>query len=196
MTNPSDIHKQLTEAARESARSLESSVDRLAPGIVTAARAMADSISSGGRVLVCGNGGSAADAQHLAAELVGRFLLERRPYSAVALSTDTSTITSVANDYGFDAVFERQTLALGRVGDCLVAISTSGNSPNVLRAIAAAATIGMKTIGVTGKGGGKMAALVDILLDADSSHTPTIQETHSFIVHALCGLVEQMLADN
>jgi len=119
--------------------------------------------------------------------------MDREPYSAIALSTDTSVITSLANDFGYDCVFERQVLAHGRKGDVLVAISTSGNSPNVLCAIEAAKKINMKTIGLTGKDGGKMSGMVDILLDAEATLTPRIQETHGFIMHAICDLTEWIL---
>jgi D-sedoheptulose 7-phosphate isomerase len=183
----------ITKTSRESAGVLEASVKRLAPDIALAAQLIASAIGKGGRVLACGNGGSAADAQHLAAELVGRFLMEREPYSAIALSTDTSVMSSLANDYGYESIFERQVLAHGRAGDVLVAISTSGNSPNVLRAIGAAKKLKMKTVGMTGKGGGKMSELADILLDADSAATPRIQETHGFIIHAVCDLAERIL---
>jgi D-sedoheptulose 7-phosphate isomerase len=189
-----EMISEVLASAEESAATLEASAKRLAPEIARAAQCMASALRGGGRVLACGNGGSAADAQHLAGELVGRFLIDREPYAAVALSTDTSVMTSLANDYGFESVFERQVLALGRGRDVLVAISTSGNSPNVLRAIAAARKKGMKIIGITGKSGGKMSRLTDILLDAESARTPRIQETHGFIIHALCGLVEEILS--
>ncbi|MFA6450048.1 MAG: SIS domain-containing protein [bacterium] len=183
----------IASSAHESIHALETSVKRLAPDIADAASMIAASIGKGGRILACGNGGSAADAQHLAGELVGRFLMDREPYSAIALSSDTSVITSLANDFGYECVFERQVLAHGRKGDVLVAISTSGNSPNVLCALEAAKKINMKIIGLTGKGGGKMLGLVDVLLDADSTLTPRIQETHGFIIHALCDLTEWLL---
>jgi D-sedoheptulose 7-phosphate isomerase len=183
----------VTNASHESVHTLEASVKRLAPDIAASASLIAAAIEKGGRVLACGNGGSAADAQHLAGELVGRFLMDREPYSAIALSTDTSVITSLANDFGYESVFERQVVAHGRKGDVLIAISTSGNSPNVLRAVEAAKEIKMKTIGLTGNGGGKMSGLVDILLDADSSLTPRIQETHGFIIHAICDLTEWII---
>lgn len=190
-----EMINEILAASGESAAVLDAGVARLAPGIARAARLMASALAGGGKVLACGNGGSAADAQHLAGELVGRFLKDRAPYPAVALSTDTSVMTSLANDYGFETVFERQVIALGGKRDVLVAISASGNSPNVIRAMKAAAKKGMKVIALTGKGGGKMAGPADVLLDAESKLTPRIQETHGFIIHALCGLVEKILTE-
>jgi len=190
-----DIIKEIEDDAVDSAAALEASAKRLAPDIARAALMTASCIGKGGKILACGNGGSAADAQHFAAELVGRFLADRDPYAAVALSTDTSIMTSLSNDYGFESIFERQVAALGRKNDILLAISTSGNSPNVIRALKAAKRKGMKTVGLTGKGGGKMANLVDILLDADSTATPRIQETHGFVIHAICDIVERTLSE-
>ncbi len=190
-----DIIKEIENDAVDSAAALEASAKRLAPEIARAALMTASCIGKGGKILACGNGGSAADAQHFAAELVGRFLADRHPYAAVALSTDTSILTSLSNDYGFESIFERQVAALGRKNDILLAISTSGNSPNVIRALKAAKKKGLKTVGLTGKGGGKMANLVDILLDADSTATPRIQETHGFVIHAICNIVERTLSE-
>lgn len=183
----------IINAAEECSRVIKLSIEQNAAAIEDAARMIVDSLLGGGKILVCGNGGSAADSQHFAAELVGRFLANRAPYAAISLTTDTSILTAVANDFGFDSVFERQVAALGRAGDVLVGISTSGNSPNVLRALDAAAVEGMKTISITGEGGGAMAAKSDILIAAASKETPRIQEAHSLIVHLLCGLVESAL---
>jgi D-sedoheptulose 7-phosphate isomerase len=165
------------------------------PDIERAVAAMVSCIRSGGKVMTCGNGGSAADAQHLAAELVNRFLLNRRPYAALALTTDSSILTSCGNDFTFDQIFEKQVQALARPGDVLVAISTSGNSGNVVKATAAARAAGVTVIGMLGGSGGKLQSLVDIPLTvACTAHTPRVQEGHLIILHALCERVEEELA--
>ena len=158
-----------------------------------AALAMARSLAAGGKILVCGNGGSAADAQHMTGELLGRFLMERPSLPAVALTVDTSTLTAIGNDYGYEDIFSRQVQGLGRKGDVLVAISTSGNSGNVLKAIEAAREAGLAVVGFTGKGGGRMAALCDHLINVPSSHTPHIQEIHEAVMHLLCQLIDHYL---
>ena len=150
-------------------------------------------LEDGGKVLLCGNGGSAADCQHIAAEFVNRFMLERSPLPAVALTTDSSILTAVANDYSFDEVFSKQVLALGRDGDVLVGISTSGSSANVLRALEAAREKGLVTVGFTGKDGGEMVERCDYLLQVASEDTPRIQEVHIFCAHVICDLVERRL---
>lgn len=152
-------------------------------------------LKAGGKILVMGNGGSAADAQHFAAELVGRFLRERRALAAISLTTDTSILTALGNDYGFDMVFARQIEALARSGDIVIAISTSGNSPNLLLAIDKARELGCTTIGLLGRDGGKTAACVDLPLIVPANETPRIQEMHALVVHILCDLVERELAD-
>ena len=162
----------------------------LAPEIAAAGRLLSAAVSAGGKVMFCGNGGSAADAQHLAAELSGRFLHDRKPLAGLALTVDTSALTAIGNDYGFDQVFSRQLRGLGRAGDALVAISTSGNSPNVLEAIRVAREIGIKVVGMTGAGGGKMAAQVDLCLRVPADRTDHIQEMHIAVGHMLCGIVE------
>jgi D-sedoheptulose 7-phosphate isomerase len=154
------------------------------------ARGMVATLQAGGKILWCGNGGSAADAQHLAAELVGRFRRERRALPSVALTTDTSILTAVANDFGFETVFSRQIEALGRPGDLLVGLSTSGNSPNVIAALTAARAQGMATVGFSGAGGGRMALLVDQLFAVESRDTARIQEAHILAGHMLCDWVE------
>jgi len=154
------------------------------------ARAMSATLRSGGKILWCGNGGSAADSQHLAAELVGRFRRERRGLASVALTTDTSVLTSIANDYGYDAVFSRQVEALGVAGDLLVGISTSGNSPNVVAALLKARAQGLVTVAFTGAGGGKLAELADHLFAVDSRNTARIQEAHILAGHMLCDWIE------
>ena len=159
----------------------------------SAALAMARSLAAGGKVLVCGNGGSAADAQHMTGELLGRFLMERPSLPAVALTVDTSTLTAIGNDYGYEDIFSRQVQGLGRKGDVLVAISTSGNSGNVLKAIEAAREAGLAVVGFTGKGGGRMAEMCDHLINVPSSHTPHIQEIHEAVMHLLCQLIDHYL---
>jgi D-sedoheptulose 7-phosphate isomerase len=140
--------------------------------------------------LFCGNGGSAADAQHWAGELVSRFNYDRPGLAAIALTTDTSILTAIGNDYGYERLFARQVEALGVTGDVLIAISTSGNSPNIVAALEAARVRGITSIGFTGEAGGKMAALCDICLRIPSSSTPRIQEGHEVLGHAICGMIE------
>jgi D-sedoheptulose 7-phosphate isomerase len=161
--------------------------------IVEIGRILAATLARGGKILFCGNGGSAADAQHLAAELVNRFQLERPPLPAIALTTDTSILTAVGNDYGFDQVFSKQIQALGVAGDALVALSTSGNSENIVLALRAAADKGVVSIGLTGAAGGEMAAFCDMLVRVPSNSTPLVQEVHIAIGHMLCRLVDYFL---
>ncbi|RZL04274.1 MAG: SIS domain-containing protein [Rubrivivax sp.] len=154
---------------------------------------LADCLARGGKILLCGNGGSAADCQHIAAELTGRFLNDRAPLAALALTTDTSALTCIANDYQFAEVFARQVKALGRPGDCLVGISTSGNSKNVVMAASAAIDLGISTIALTGQGG-VLSHLCDHAVAVPSGVTARVQEAHIFIGHTWCGLIEQSLA--
>ena len=154
--------------------------------IVAQADDMAERLRRGARILVCGNGGSAADAQHLAAELSGRYVKERRPLAGIALTTDTSALTAIGNDYGFDQVFSRQVQALGRPGDLLIGISTSGNSPNVIRAVASARELGIRTLGLLGRDGGELASLMDEALVVPSTVTARIQEIHQMVYHFWC----------
>lgn len=160
------------------------------PEIATAAGWVVDAIRGGGKVLVFGNGGSAADSQHLAAELVGRFETERPALAALALTTDSSILTALGQDYGVDVIFARQMEALGRTGDVAVAISTSGNSASVLRGAEAAQHTGIRVIGLTGSEGGKLAAAADLAIRVPSSRTARIQEGHIAIIHALCEVVD------
>ena len=148
---------------------------------------------AGNKLLVCGNGGSAADAQHFASELTGRFIKDRKPLAAIALSTDSSALTCIGNDYGFDDVFARQTEALARPGDCFIGISTSGRSPNVRKAAAAAREAGAKVVGLLGRDGGPLLAESDLAIVAPSDVTARIQEVHILVIHTLCGLIEQKL---
>ena len=152
---------------------------------------LVDCFKGGGKVLFCGNGGSAADAQHLAAEFSGRYYYDRPPLFAEALHVNTSYVTAVANDYGYDHVYARLTKAMGRKGDVLIGLSTSGNSPNVIEALKVAKEIGMTTVGFTGEGGGNMKELCDFSIEIPSKNTPRIQECHMLIGHTLCELVEQ-----
>jgi D-sedoheptulose 7-phosphate isomerase len=168
---------------------------KMAGDIERAALMMAECIKGDGTVLLFGNGGSAADAQHFAAELVGRFAIERRGLRAIALSTDTSVMTSLTNDYGYQEVFARQVEALGRKGDVAVPISTSGNSPNIIRAIDAARRKEMKIIGLSGGDGGSMSSRCDLALIVPFSQTPRIQEGHTLIYHILCRLVEKEVCE-
>lgn len=168
----------------------------LAPEVARAGESLAAALKSGGKALACGNGGSAADAQHFAAELVGRFERERPGLPAVALSTDTSALTAIANDYAYEAVFAKQVEALGRAGDVLVAISTSGSSPNVVAAVKAARAKGLAVIALTGRDGGKMAAMLgpgDIHLNVPHARTMRIQEVHILVLHCLCDAVDNQL---
>ncbi len=158
-----------------------------------AINACVNSLRDGGKLMLCGNGGSAADSQHLAAEFTGRFIKDRPPIAAIALSTDTSALTCIANDYSFEAIFARQVQAIGKPGDCLIAISTSGNSGNVLAAVAAAKALGITCIGLLGREGGKLKAECDIAIVVPSQVTARIQEAHILIGHSLCGAVEQQL---
>jgi len=160
------------------------------------ARMIIESMQSGGKLIVFGNGGSAADAQHLAAELVGRYRHDRKALPAIALTTDSSALTSISNDYGFETVFSRQVEAIGKTGDVVLAISTSGNSPNIIQAVSLAKQLGIPTIGLTGRTGGKLRGSVDVCLTVPSDSTPRIQEAHSLIIHILSGLVEEAMINN
>jgi D-sedoheptulose 7-phosphate isomerase len=169
-------------------------VDACLPVLTTAADALVSAYRTGHKALFFGNGGSAADAQHLAAEFVGRYLRQRGPLPALALHTDTSAVTAIANDYGYEEVFARQLEALAAPGDVAVAISTSGTSPSVVQAIQRAKQLGLFTIGLTGASGGRLRGLVDTLITVPSEETPRVQECHILFGHALCDVVEQALA--
>jgi D-sedoheptulose 7-phosphate isomerase len=164
------------------------------PAMTAAAEALIVAYRNGHKALFFGNGGSAADAQHLAAEFLGRYLRERRPLPAVALDANTSAVTAIANDYGYEHVFSRQLQALAAAGDVAVGISTSGNSQSVLEALTMARKMGLFTIGLAGATGGRMRDLVDVLIAAPSNETPRIQECHILVGHALCDAVEQAVA--
>jgi D-sedoheptulose 7-phosphate isomerase len=190
------LANRIAEHFDESAKLKLAAAKALSTPIARAAVLLADSLRAGGKALACGNGGSAADAQHFAAELVNRFERERPPLAAVALTTDSSTLTSIANDYAYQQVFAKQLRAIGRRGDVLLAISTSGNSANVLEAMHAAAELGIRVIGLTGNGGGKMAALLgdeDVHICVPHKSTARIQEVHLLTLHCLCDALDFQL---
>ena len=180
---------------RDSAQLKLASVDALAPAIARAGSVLAACLRGGGKLLVCGNGGSAADAQHFSAELLGRYERERDGLPAIALHADTSTVTAVANDYGYEQVFARQVRALGQPGDVLLAISTSGNSPGILRALEAAQQAGLGVVALTGRDGGALAPLLrpaDIEIRVPAQVTARIQEVHILVLHCLCELIDEL----
>jgi D-sedoheptulose 7-phosphate isomerase len=172
---------------------MEKVESELAAPVAAFAEALAEALRNGKKLLVMGNGGSAADAQHFAAEIVGRFIMERRALPAISLTTDTSILTAVGNDYGFDFVFQRQVEAFCAAGDVVVGISTSGNSPNVLSALRTARERGAVTVGLLGRDGGTIAGAVDIPLTIPCNETPRIQEGHITLIHIVCDLVERAL---
>jgi D-sedoheptulose 7-phosphate isomerase len=165
----------------------------LSPLIAEMVKLLVETFTRGGKLLVMGNGGSAADAQHFVAEIVGRFKMERRGLPAIALSTDTSILTAIGNDYGFDRVFSRQIEALAATGDLVVGISTSGNSPNVLQALELAREKGCRTVGLLGKDGGTIKDVCDLALIVPTSDTPRVQEGHITIIHIVCDLLEKAM---
>jgi len=183
----------ITAQLRAGRQVLEALERELADRIASFAKLLADSLAGGRKLLVMGNGGSAADAQHFAAEIVGRFKLERRGLPAVALTTDTSILTAIGNDYGFDAIFRRQVEALADEGDVVVGISTSGNSRNVQEALLLARERGCRTVGLLGRTGGSIRDIVELDLTVPSADTPRIQEGHIAIIHIVCDLVEKRL---
>lgn len=181
---------RVAAAFRESARNFEA-LSGEAGAVVEAAHRIVAALRGGGKAIFCGNGGSAADSQHLAAELMGRYLKDREPLPAIALTTDSSALTAIGNDYAFDEIFARQLRGLGRKGDVLVGISTSGNSRNVVAAFEAAKARGIVTIALTGAAGGAMRGLADLCIAVPSSDTPRVQEMHIAIGHMICDLVER-----
>jgi len=198
MTSQADFTRSIFRAA---AAAHASFADGSAETVVAAAEAIGRCVGGGGKVLAFGNGGSAADAQHLVAELVGRFEGERRALAAVALTADTSVLTAIANDYGYERVFARQIEALGHPGDVALGISTSGRSPNVVAALAAARARGLVTIALTGRDDRRAgvevgAHLVDILLHVEEASTARVQEVHRTVLHAMCSLVDQGIGAN
>ena len=191
-----NLDQRIQDQFADSVATKQKAAQAMAAPIAAAIQAMVASLRMGGKVMACGNGGSAADSQHFAAELLNRFERERPPLAAVALTTDTSTLTSIANDYHYDQVFSKQVQGLGRAGDVLLAISTSGNSPNVLAAMAVAHERGVRVVALTGKGGGKMAAALaadDIHLCVPADRTARIQEVHLLTLHCLCDGIDTLL---
>lgn len=183
----------IVKAFEQSAEVKLSFVKKNVKTIISVVELIVDAFQEGNKVMLFGNGGSAADAQHIAAEFVNRFMIERPPLPALALTTDTSVITSIGNDYNYDQIFLKQIKALGKEGDIAWGISTSGSSPNVLKALKAASSMGIKTIGMTGKDGGKMAKMVDFHLNVESDSTARVQETHITLSHVICQLVDLKL---
>jgi D-sedoheptulose 7-phosphate isomerase len=190
------LRQRIQDQFEESIATKQAALSSMSQPIEAAVRAVAACLAAGGKVMVCGNGGSAADAQHFAAELLNRFEQERAPLAAIALTTDTSTLTSIANDYAYDQVFAKQVAALGRSGDVLLAISTSGNSPNVSEAIKVAHARGVRVVALTGKGGGTIGRQLrpdDIHLCVPADRTARIQEVHLLALHCLCDGIDALI---
>ena len=171
-------------------KTIEATIDKLIPNVETASQMLIDTLKNGNKILLCGNGGSASDAQHIAAELTGRYKSERKGLPGIALNTDTSALTAIANDYGYDRVFDRQVEALANEGDLLIGISTSGNSANVISALKTAREMGCKCIGLSGRDGGAMNEVCDLNIIVPADDTPRIQEMHILIGHTLCQAVD------
>ncbi|THB68477.1 MAG: phosphoheptose isomerase [Gammaproteobacteria bacterium] len=191
-----DSHARITNHFHESIRTKQESLDSIVPQIAAAAELFTMCLQNGGKVLSCGNGGSAGDAQHFSAELLNRFEMERPSLPAVALTTDSSTITSIANDYDYNQVFSKQILALGQQEDALLAITTSGNSGNITAAVHAAHDRDVKVVALTGKDGGELAGILredDIEIRVPATVTARIQEVHLLVIHCLCDLIDQYL---
>ena len=192
------LQNRVAEHFAQSIEAKQQAAEVLSAPTAQAAEIMLQCLMNDGKILACGNGGSAADAQHFAAEMTGRFEKERMELAAVALTTDTSALTAIGNDYGFDHVFSKQVRALGRAGDVLIGISTSGNSANIITAIEAAHERDMRVIAFTGRDGGKIAAMLkdnDILLNVPHPRTARIQEVHILLIHALCDCIDTMLLE-
>jgi D-sedoheptulose 7-phosphate isomerase len=190
------LEAQVASHFADSVKVKQEAAKQLSAPIARAIGVMTGSLKAGGKILACGNGGSAADAQHFSAELLNRFERERPPLAAIALTTDTSTLTSIGNDYSYELVFEKQLRALGRRGDVLLAISTSGNSSNVVAAMRAARELGVAVVALTGNGGGKMAALLgegDVHICVPHKRTMRIQEVHLLTLHCLCDGIDTVL---
>jgi len=188
--------QRIQQQFHDSVQAKQQALDAMAAPIERAVRLMRQCLQSGGKVMACGNGGSAADSQHFAAELLNRFEKERAPLAAIALTTDTSTLTSIANDYRYEDVFAKQIQALGKKGDVLLAISTSGNSPNVIEAIHVAHALGVRVVALTGRNGGKINALLspdDIHLCVPVERTARIQEVHLLTIHCLCDGIDALI---
>ena len=187
------MKEEILQAFKDNAEVNSRFIRNHADKLIQVVKVLVAAFKGGHKVLLFGNGGSAADALHLAAEFVNRFLIERPPLPAIALTTDTSILTSISNDYGYAETFVKQVKALGREGDVAIGISTSGTAANVVKAVKMAKDMGLKTVGLTGGDGGDLAKIVDFALVVDSSATPRIQETHITIGHVLCEMVDRML---
>jgi len=190
------MEKIISECLVQSQAALNDFVNTQKDQIILLTRLVIDTIKSGNKLLIFGNGGSAADAQHMAAEFVNRFLIDRPPLAAIALTTDSSILTSIGNDFSFDDIFSKQITALGAPGDLALGISTSGNSPNVINAIKTATDLGLKTAVLTGGSGGSLVSMADINLNVPCQATPHIQETHIWVEHLICRLVDEELFGN
>ena len=187
------MEKIIEKALRESVGAMESFVGENISNLIRFSEKIASAFNDDRKLMICGNGGSAADAQHIAGEFVNRFLLERPPLPAIALTTDTSVLTSIGNDYTFEEIFSKQVKAIGLEGDVLLALSTSGNSANVIAAVKAAKNLGIYTGLLTGSGGGQLASQVDLAMIVNHNIAPRIQETHIFAGHTICQLVDHIL---
>jgi len=187
-----DLEKKLGSSIQSHIDVFETIKEKYLQAVLDTGKLMSDALKGGHKLLIAGNGGSAADAQHFAAEIVGRYLKERNALPAIALTTDTSILTAVGNDYGFEAIFSRQVSGLGRPGDVFIGISTSGQSANVIAAMEVAKTMGITTVTLLGKSGGKMAEMGDHNLIVPSQETPRIQEAHHWIYHTWCEIIDEL----
>ena len=188
------MNKVIVREFQEHLETIQAVMGTMEEDLEKASRLAVEVLARGNKILLCGNGGSAADAQHIAAELVGRYKTERRGLPAIAITTDTSALTAIGNDYGYDRIFDRQVEALVNEGDLLIGISTSGNSLNVISALLLARDMGAKTLGLTGKGGGKMNHACDVNLVVPSDDTPRIQEMHILFGHTICQIIDDELS--
>ncbi|HEY6247743.1 MAG TPA: D-sedoheptulose 7-phosphate isomerase [Pyrinomonadaceae bacterium] len=193
MSDSSNTTRLLTDSLQEHLKTFESLIETRVTDIERSGRLICDALRSGKKILLCGNGGSAADAQHIAAELVGRYEKARRSFPAIALTTDTSALTALSNDFGFEDVFARQVIGLAQPGDILIAISTSGRSPNVLRAVERAREIGCRTIALTGAGAEPLASACDLAVVVPAPRTSRVQEAHITIGHLWCEMVDELI---
>ena len=187
------MERLINESLQHSIAAKEALVATQMAAIKQLAQWLIDTIKRGNKLMIFGNGGSAADAQHMAAEFVNRFMIDRPPLAAIALTTDSSILTSIGNDFSFDDIFSKQILALGKEGDLALGISTSGNSPNVIKAVEAARSLGLQTAVLTGKDGGRLIGLADLTINVPSQVTPAIQEAHLWLEHLLCLIVDEAL---
>ena len=187
------MKEEIAQIFRESADLKLRFIRQNAEVLFQVVRLIAEAFKSGNKVLLFGNGGSAADAQHMAGEFINCFLIERPPLPAIALTTDTSVLTSISNDYGYADTFSKQVKALGKEGDVAIGISTSGSAANVIKAVKVAREMGLKTVGLTGRDGGELAKSVDVVIMVDAQATPRIQEVHITVIHVICEMVDRML---